>query len=87
MKDRKDRRSEGSQISLRESSTSPVDLEIYEDADDSNTNTNFDVTPEKIKENFCCSLRQKSPQSLFAYRAESILSSEETGIIMVILLT
>ncbi|XP_045508867.1 uncharacterized protein PFB0765w-like [Colias croceus] len=43
--------SEGSQFSLRESSTSPVDLEMDEETDDRSINNYLNVTPEKIKDN------------------------------------
>ena len=43
--------SEGSQFSLRESSTSPVDLDLDKKTDDLSINNNLNVTPEKIKDN------------------------------------
>lgn len=87
--------SESSQLSLRKSSTSPVDLEMDEETEDCSINDNLNVIPEKIKDNCYVLVRfEKNISvvyyvgkvlSLFEHRAENILSSEETGIIMVIL--
>ncbi|KAL3278039.1 hypothetical protein HHI36_013380 [Cryptolaemus montrouzieri] len=42
---------EGSQFSLRESSTSPVDLDMDEETEDRSINYDLNMTPEKINEN------------------------------------
>ena len=81
--------SEGSQFSLRESSTSPVDLEMDEETDDRSINNKLNVTPEKIKDN-CYVLVKFEKKTSVVYYVGKVLShysdtEKETGIIMIIL--
>lgn len=64
--------SEGSQFSLRESSTSPVDLEMDEETDDRSINYNS-VTPEKIKDN-CYVLVKFEKKTSVVYYVGKVLS-------------
>lgn len=64
--------SEGSQFSLRESSTSPVDLEMDEETDDRSINDN-NVIPEKIKDN-CYVLVKFEKKTSVVYYVGKVLS-------------
>ncbi|XP_039759705.1 uncharacterized protein LOC120633562 [Pararge aegeria] len=64
---------EGSQFSLRESSTSPIDFETDEETDDRSINDNLNVTPEKIKDN-CFLLVKFAKKTSVVYYIGKVLS-------------
>lgn len=65
--------SEGTQLSLRESSTSSVDLETDEETDDCSINNNLNVIPEKIKDN-CYVLVKFKRKTCVVYYVGKVLS-------------